>query len=148
MHYLFVNHCTIIINYNFVQAIDARSFDGAKAFCFLFKCQWLSSMPNSFRANQIWQLHHNGFGLITLLSFILLIIFWPFWIPMMVAMHQIVIYIYEYIYIFIYIHIYIYVPVKVKKRMPLKRSTFYDVGNSTPLVGLEPTISRLHIEFH
>ena len=32
-------------------------------------------MPNSFRGNRIWWLHHNGFGLITLLSFILLIRF-------------------------------------------------------------------------
>ena len=64
-------------NCNFVQAIDARSFGGAKAFCFLFICQWLSSMPNIFRGNRIWWLHHNGFGLITLFSFIILISFLP-----------------------------------------------------------------------
>ena len=32
--------------------------------------------------------------------------------------------------------------------MYLKQSTFYDAENSKPLVGLEPTISRLHNEFH
>ena len=31
------------------------------------------SMPNNFHGNWIWQLHHNGFGLITLSSFIPLI---------------------------------------------------------------------------
>ena len=32
-------------------------------------------MPNSFHGNWIWQLHHNGFGLITISIFILLITF-------------------------------------------------------------------------
>ena len=49
---------------------------------------------------------------------------------------------------YICIYMFIYMPVKVKKRMPLQRSTFYDVENITPLVGLEPTILRLHVEFH
>ena len=55
---------------------------------------------------------------------------------------------YIYIYIYIYICVCVFKPVKVKKRIPLIRSTFYDVENSTPLVGLEPTISRLRIELH
>ena len=29
----------------------------------------------------------------------------------------------------------------------LETSTFYEVENSTPLMGLEPTITRLHTEF-
>ena len=35
----------------------------------------------------------------------------------------------------------VYLPVEVNERMSLEQSTFYDVENSTPLVGLEPTIS-------
>ena len=51
-------------------------------------------------------------------------------------------------------HIYIYIihiytsPCKGNARKSLKQSTFYEVGISTSLVGLEPTISRLHTEFH
>ena len=52
------------------------------------------------------------------------------------------IYIYKYMYIYTYT--YAYLPVKVNERMFLKQSIFYDVDNSTPLVGLEPTISWLH----
>ena len=68
----------------------------------------------------------------------------------MVVMYQIVTYIYIYIYrcVCIYIYISVYLPVMVNERMSLKQSTFYDVENSTPLVGLEPTISRLHTKFY
>ena len=48
---------------------------------------------------------------------------------------------YIYIYTYIYIYIYIYMPVKVNVWMSLKQSTFYEVENSTPLLGLERTIS-------
>ena len=48
-------------------------------------------MPNSFRGNWIWWLHHDGFLVNFMrLSFILLITFWPFCIPLMVVMYQIV----------------------------------------------------------
>ena len=64
----------------------------------------------------------------------------------MVVMHEIV---KAMQHIYIYIHMYqSYLPVKVNEWMSLKQSTFYDVENSTPLVGLEPTISRLHTDFH
>ena len=112
----------------FIQVIDSRSFIGAKTFRFLFICQWFSSMSNSFHRKRLCRLH-NGFGLITLLSFILLISFVA--ISDSIDGGQSV-----------------YLPVKVTKRMSLKQSTFYDVENSTPLVGLEPTISRLHTELH
>ena len=39
-------------------------------------------------------------------------------------------------------------PVKGNTRISLKKSTFYEEEISTSLVGLEPTISRLHSEFH
>ena len=88
-------------------------------------------MPNRIRENWMWQLHHNGLWLITLLSSILLINFVG------------------------HFDIYIYIPVKVK-RMPLERSTFSDVENNTPLVGLEPrsqdyissSINSRHVSDH
>ena len=58
----------------FKQSILDRLVE-PKAFCFLFICQWFSSTSNSFRGNRIWRLPHNEFGLITLLSLILLIRF-------------------------------------------------------------------------
>ena len=39
-------------------------------------------------------------------------------------------------------------PVKGNTRISFKESTFYKVEISTSLVGLEPTIPRLHTEFH
>ena len=45
---------------------------------------------------------------------------------------------------YVYTYTYAYLPVKVNEQMFLKQSTFYEVDNSTPLVGLEPTISWLH----
>ena len=121
----------LIIAISFIQTIDARSFGGAKAFCFLFIWQWLSSMSNIFRGSRIWWLHHNEFGLITLCRFILLISFlghfgFHWWWSCIKSSKQCSIYIY------IYIYIYTYIPVKVKKRMSLKQSQCYDVENSTP----------------
>ena len=46
-----------------------------------------------------------------------------------------------YVYIYVRVCVSVYLPVEVNERMSLKQSTFYDVENSTPLVGLEPTIS-------
>ena len=110
-------HKSLHKNYNlFIQVIDARSFGGAKVVCFLFICQWFGSLPGSFRGNGILKLHHNGFGLITLLSFIQLIkFFWPIWIPLwwscIKSSKQCNIYIYIYSG---YLH------VKVKERMSLQ----------------------------
>ena len=136
-----------------ICSFDARSFGGTKAFCLLFICQWPSSMPNSFRGNRIWWLHHNGFGLITPFSFILLLSFfghWPFWIPLMMAMYQIVKAMHIYIlYIYIYtIYIYCVCLLRLRNECPWKSHKFCDVEISTPPVGIDPTISRLHIKFH
>ena len=78
---------------------------------------------------------------ITLLSFIPLFLHIFLAIPLMVVMYQIVKAIHH---IYIYIYMPVYLSVKFNTRMSLKQSTFYDVENSTSLVGLEPTISGLH----
>ena len=104
----------------------------------------LASCQNGFRVNRTWRLHHYGFGLIILWSFILLLRF--------VATLDIIngghVLNRQSKAAYIYIYIYIYMPVKVIEWKSLKQSTFWDVKNSTPLMGLEPTISRLHTEFH
>ena len=113
-------------------------------------------MPNSFQGNWKWQLHHNGFGLITISSFILLIMFSVI-LGFIDGAHissceidapYIYICICMYLGIYICIYIYIYMPVKGNTRISLKQSTFYEVEISTSLVGLEPMISRLHTKFH
>ena len=63
-------------------------------------------MPNSFHGNRIWRLHHNGFGLINFLSFILLIRFLAILDSLdggHVSNRQSNAYIYIYIYIYLYI---------------------------------------------
>ena len=74
----------------------------AKAFCFLFICQWFSFTPNSFRRNRMWRLHHNEFWLITLLSLILLIRF-LFILDSIDGHVKTMQHIYLYIYIYLYI---------------------------------------------
>ena len=82
---------------------------------------YLAPSQNSFHGNWIWQLHHNGFGLITLSSFILLITF----LAILDFINSVHIssrqsnapYIYD-IYIFIYISLYL--PVKGNTRIYLK----------------------------
>ena len=64
--------------------------------------------------------------------------FLPFCIPLMVVMYQIAKTMH---------HVCVYLSVKVDTLMSLKQSKFCEVENSTPLMGLEPTISRLHTEF-
>ena len=82
----------------------------------------LAPCQNGFHGNWIWQLHHNGFGLITLSSFILLSTFLAtlnFIDGVHVSSRQCNAY--------IYIYIYIYICLKSNTRISLKQSTFSEV---------------------
>ena len=61
---------------------------------------------------------------------------WPFSISLILVMYKIVKEIHH-----ICIYTSVYLPVKVNTQISLKSSIFYGVENSTPLVGIEPTIS-------
>ena len=108
-------------------------------------------MPNSFHGNRIWRLHHNGFRLIDILSFILLIKFLAI-LDSFDGGHASN---RQSNAIYIYVYVCIYLPVKVNEPMSLK-STLYDVEKAHTWWGLNPrsldyipsSINSRHVSDH
>ena len=113
-------------------------------------------MPNIFRWNRIWWLHHHGFWLITLFSFILLISFDHIYIYIISISISISISIYLSIYMW-YIYIYIYIcPQRLRNECPWNSQNFVTCkiahtqwgSNPRSLEYIPSSINSRHVSDH